>query len=493
MSVSRSALVEAMPCSSSAEDEEPWEAVSGDGVHSEWIARAAEAVAGAGDRPDILSDSMLAKDQLVLVQKYTRICDRLQAYGAKLLTKQRPLVPVRFPIRPLPNTRVAMDEMIGRSFANFCRHVHHTTLSVGQHRLAPMTPNIMAEVVEFVQVMAGAMWSEMRRVIDDETSELEARQRLIRRCGRFAKTSLENHRKRLGSARNHCHAAIEELEAFCANRMLSKRQTASLDFKDATVALAARAKPVRQWVRGVLRRGWGLAFETACARDSVQKRMEARLGDAHHQKLGTFLDALERARRDTSEDRALWDCDAWASEVYLTLAEVAPALRDVLHSERTELDWLLAEDADQPCWCTLGAFVDTPAVASGTVDGALLQAPAHMATFSQGRVRVVANPNFTLRLFHSELPSVRLASILAQLLQQGHLFLHRIGCDYANRIVVCEYCKYERAIMRIEADTLIPFGDAIGVPYRSRIPDLATARQAQKRPLPPPPLGAPNG
>ena len=82
----------------------------------------------------------------------------------------------------------------------------------------------------------------------------------------------------------------------------------------------------------------------------------------------------------------------------------------MLHSERTELDWLLAEDADQPCWCTLGAFVDTPAVASGTVDGALLQAPAHMATFSQGRVRVVANPNFTLRLFHSELPSVRLAS-----------------------------------------------------------------------------------
>ena len=482
--------VEAMPCSSSTEDEDSWEAASGDGVHAEWMARAVEAVASAKDRPDLLSDSMLARDQLMLVQKYTRICGRLQAYGAKLLTKQRPLVPVRFPVRPLPNTRVAMDEMIGRSFTNFCRHVHHTTLSVGQQRLAPMTDAIMAEVVEFVQVMAGAMWSEMRRVIDDESTELEARKRLIRRCRRFATTSLEGHRKRLGSARNQCHAAVEELEVFCANRMLSKRQTASLDLKDATVALAARAKPARQWVRGVLRRGWGLAFERACARDNVRKRVQAKLGDETDAKLATFLDALERARRDQPEDRALWDCDVWASEVYLTLAEVAPVLRDVLQSELTELDWLLAEDVDRPCWCTLNAVVDTPAAAAGSVDGALLQAPAHMATFSQGRVRVVASPNVSLRLFHAELPSVRLASVLSQLLLQGHLFLHRIGCDYANRVVVCEYCKYERAIMRIEADTLVPFGAAIGVPYASHIPDLATARQAQKRPLP---LRAPDG
>jgi len=90
----------------------------------------------------------------------------------------------------------------------------------------------------------------------------------------------------------------------------------------------------------------------------------------------------------------------------------------------------------------------------------------------------------------AELAGVRLARVLAQLLQEGHLFLHRLGCDFANRIATCEYAKYELYIMRIESDTLVPFGELVGVPYQSRIPNLKEARLAQKRPLP---LGAPAG
>jgi len=65
------------------------------------------------------------------------------------------------------------------------------------------------------------------------------------------------------------------------------------------------------------------------------------------------------------------------------------------------------------------------------------------------------------------------------LLREEHLMLDRLGSDYANRVVVCEYCKYERAVLSIEAETLVPLGHLVRVPYASTIPDLATARQAQ--------------
>ena len=86
----------------------------------------------------------------------------------------------------------------------------------------------------------------------------------------------------------------------------------------------------------------------------------------------------------------------------------------------------------------------------------------------------------------AELAGVRLARAVAALLRERHLLLHRFGADYANRIIVCEYVKYERAVLSIEAETLEPLGEALGVPYVSVVPDLATARRAQQQ-LPPPP------
>ena len=74
---------------------------------------------------------------------------------------------------------------------------------------------------------------------------------------------------------------------------------------------------------------------------------------------------------------------------------------------------------------------------------------------------------------------MRLARAFETLLREQHLPLDRLGADYANRIVVCEYVKYERAVLSIETDTLEPLGDALGVPYVSTVPDLATARRAQ--------------
>ena len=109
----------------------------------------------------------------------------------------------------------------------------------------------------------------------------------------------------------------------------------------------------------------------------------------------------------------------------------------------------------------------------------LLQAPGHLGVFAKGRLRLLA-PAVTLNQpKYTELAGVRMARLLAALLQNGHLPLDKLGCDYANRIVVCEYCKYERAVLAIEAETLVPLGELVHVPYESRVPDLATARLAQ--------------
>ena len=470
---------------SSADEEPPWENVPGAPVHLEWFERAfaaAQVAAASFEQPELLSRAHLARDQLGVVQKYTRICERFRDYGAKLLTKQRPLVPVRFPVKPLPNTRVMINERLGRSYANFVRHVHEQTLSIAPQRLAPVTNADMAEVVEFVQTMAGALWSESRRVIDEESSEHEARTRMLRRCARFAKACHEAHCKRLGSMRNHCHAVWTELDEFWRTRALSKRQLAS------ERSTQAQAKVARQWTRGVLRRGWGLAFGIVWSLRGVREALE-RVSDSAAA-VDAFLAGLERARRDDPEDRALWDDDDWAAAFYAHLAHLAPPLRDVAMRERDAIDALLAQDFEHKCWCSLEVVQDAPEVQVASCDSALLQAPGHMATFTRGRVRVAATSEHVFHGRRAELAGVRLARVLAQLLQEGHLFLHRLGCDFANRIATCEYAKYELYIMRIEADTLIPFGELVGIPYKSRIPNLEEARLAQKRPLP---LGAPAG
>lgn len=110
----------------------------------------------------------------------------------------------------------------------------------------------------------------------------------------------------------------------------------------------------------------------------------------------------------------------------------------------------------------------------------LLQAPGHLGVFATGRLRLAAAPQPAgTRSSHAELAGVRMARLLGALLREEHLMLDRLGSDYANRVVVCEYCKYERAVLSIEAETLVPLGHLVRVPYASTIPDLATARQAQ--------------
>lgn len=455
-------------------------------MHSEavpaasWMAEALEAAHAQAQqqRPvdhGVLSRAYFAQEQLQLVQKYQRICARLERYGAALRTKQTPLVPVHFPVTPLPNTRVSMAEGISRALVLFCRRMHEATLAVAPERLAPVAPTAMAKLVGFVQSTAVGMWEETRAVINQETNEAEARARMVERCEQFAAECVREERLRLGPARTECDAFACALRDFLDKRALSDRQLK----RRGHGADAAKAGVVRTWLRGLVRRGHGGALRTLLDRRAreIRERCSCRLTIAA---LRCLDEGFERMRRDTAEDRQVVDDDEWAARLYNALRMMGNELLHHAVAEGDNLRWLEEQAMDAHCWCTTAVVADAPEIAMAADHAPLLQAPGHLAVFAHGRLRLHAPPDPATR--RAELAGVRMARLLVALLREEHLPLDRLGCDYANRIVVCEYCKYERAVMSIEAETLVPFGQLVRVPYRSAIPDLATARKAQRQP-----------
>jgi len=451
----------------------------GMGTEATWLERAlAAAHARVREQPSdhgVLSRAYFAKEQLQLVQKYQRIGARLERHGADLLTKQTPLVPVHFPVTPLPNTRVSIAEGISRAYVLFCRQLHEATLGVAPERLAPIAPMAMAKLVGFVQRVAGALWEATQAVMKGDATNQAASARLVVRFETFSDECVREERARLGGARAECDAFACALRDFLDKRALSERQLK----RRGKGGGAAKAGVVRTWLRGLVRRGHGGALRTLLDRRArnLRERCSCKLTIAG---LRCLDEGFERMRRDTVEDRKLIEDDEWAAQLYDALRMMGNVLLYHAVAEGDDLRWLEEQNVDARCWCSTVVVEDAPEIAM-TNHAPLLQAPGHLAVFAHGRLRLLAPPEDPPTR-HAELAGVRMARLLVALLRNGHLPLDRLGSDYANRIVVCEYCKYERAVLNIEAETLVPFGQLVRVPYRSAIPDLATARSAQRQP-----------
>ena len=449
--------------------------------HASWMAEALAAAHAQAQQQhpvdhSVLSRAYFAQEQLQLVQKYQRICARLQRYGNALRTKATPLVPVHFPVTPLPNTRVSMAEGISRALVLFCRRMHETTLAVAPERLAPVEPAAMAKLVGFVQSMAAGLWEETRAVINEERDEADARGQMVAQCEQFATECVLEERARLGPVRAECDAFACALRDFLDKRALSDRQ---LKRRGGDGADAAKARVVRTWLRGLVRRGHGGALRTLLNRRAreIRERCSCKLTVTA---LRCLDEGFERVRRDTADDRKVVDADDWAAQLYDALRMMGNVLLHHAVAEGDTLRWLEEQNTDARCWCSTVVVEDAPEIAMAADHVPLLQAPGHLAVFARGRLRLLAPADPTTR--RAELAGVRIARLLAALLREEHLPLDRLGSDYANRIVVCEYCKYERAVLSIEAETLVPFGQLVRVPYKSAIPDLATARRAQSQP-----------
>lgn len=444
-------------------------AMTGDeaGVGAEWLEAVMEA--SEGDHGQ-LSRACFARDQLQLVRRYLSICARLEIHGAKLLTKDPPLVPVDFSVPPLPNTRLCISEGIERSFALFCRHLHELTLTTEARRLAPMTPVAMSKLVAFVNEIACLLTDSAREVMDKEVSEATARERVATRCAEFAATCTETECARLRDLLDDCDGLEHALREFLTKRRLSPRQLARFG-DDEAARVAAKARVVRTWAAGVVRRGRGGSLRALLARPAAAARVRAwsvPMGAAVRCVGAEFARRRCGARRDDDENA---NNDA---AVYDAVVLVGQAVADLCATEAAVVRALLSQGAQAPCWSTLSVELDDISLATDRAP--LLQAPGHLAVFSRGRLRVRARGAAPLG---AELADVRLARAFETLLREQHLPLDRLGADYANRIVVCEYVKYERAVLSIETDTLEPLGDDLGIPYVSTVPDLATARRAQ--------------
>ena len=436
-------------------------------VGAEWLEAIMEASQGDNGA---LSRACFARDQLEIVRRYLRICARLEIHGAKLLSKDPPLVPVDFPIPPLPNTRLCIAEGIERSFALFCRHLHELTLTIEPRRLAPMTPVAMSKLVAFVNEIACLLTDAVRDVMDGEMSEATARERVATRCAEFAATCIETECARLHELLDDCDGLERALREFVAKRQLSSRQLARFG-DDEAARVAAKARVVRTWAAGVVRRGRAGALCALLARPAAAAHVRAwsaPMGAAVRCVGAEFARRRCGARRDDDENA---DTDA---AVYEAIVLAGQAVADLCATEAAVVRDVLTQGARAPCWSTLSVEPDDISLATDRAP--LLQAPGHLVVFARGRLRVRARDAAP---FGAELADVRLARAFETLLREQHLPLDRLGADYANRIVVCEYVKYERAVLSIETDTLEPLGDALGISYVSTVPDLATARRAQ--------------
>ena len=441
-------------------------AMTGDEPGADWLAAVTEASQGDNGA---LSRACFARDQLELVRRYLRICKRLEGHGAKLLTKDPPLVPIEFPVPPLPNTRLCIAEGIERSFVLFCRHLHELTLTTEARRLAPMTNATMSSLVAFVNEIAAELSDAVRDVMDHEVSEATARERVAKRCTDFAVACSEAECARLRGLVDDCDGLGNALRDFLAKRRLTTRQLARFgDDDDARVA--AKARLVRTWAAGVVRRGRGEALRALLARPGAAKRVHAWPAPmvAATRCVGAEFARRRCGARDDDEN------GNFHAEVYDAIVLVGGALADLCMVEAAAARALLGKGARESCWSTLSVELDSLAMDHAP----LLQAPGHLAVFARGRLRVRVAADAPLG---TELAGVRLARAFETLLCERHLPLDRLGADYANRIVVCEYVKYERAVLSIEAETLEPLGEELQIPYTSTIPDLATARRAQQQ------------
>ncbi len=427
----------------------------------------------------LLSRVCFAREQVQILQKYQRICTRLERYGAQLLSKKDPLVSVHFPITPLPNTRVSMAEGISRALVRFCRQLHETTLTVAPERLAPISPIAMTKLVAFVQDVATQLWNVTQQAIDGRCNAVEGKARVIAFCDAFASECIREERAAIKEAGTNCDALACAIRDFLDKRRLTPRQIKKSRADGSTGVLQYTV--YRKWLRGLVRRGHGGAIRSLRTRRGFNEAMRA---SALHENdwwialtVQDIEDAFERVSRNPEENQ-LRNCK------YDALCRAGNWLMSHAIAEGDELRWLEEQDEASSCWSSIAIVDDNPEAAM--VDQApLLQAPGHLGVFAKGRLRLLASPKphdnapTSQRPAHTELAGVRMARLLAALLREGHLPLDRLGCDYANRIVVCEYCKYERAVLAIESETLVPLGELLHVPYESTIPDLATAQRAQ--------------
>ena len=315
---------------------------------------------------------------------------------------------------------------------------------------------------DYVNALSADVWLQLTKVVKRELPTADARAELLRLLEAFQVRVIDEHRQRMRDIQVHYEMLIQTLGEFARSYLVtgSKKREAGV-----------RGSAARRWLRNASRRtGVYLAVQELARPHGQQTALFERLS------LDTMVDAFCLGADQLG--------DAAASALYECLEQVHAELASALAVVSRRITWLVDTPSTHACWSGLVVQVDT---CDYQADEEILQAPAHVACFARGRVRVVRDAEAAQAPFSCPLVRVRVARLLAQLLEEKHLRLDYWSSSYARRLILCDFCKYEVAAFNVEQDTLVPFGKSVNVPYTpgafaERIHALrAELRQAELR------------
>ena len=295
-------------------------------------------------------------------------------------------MPLQFPIRLTPKTRECVEDGMFRSFLRFLEDLHASVLA--QHKDG--VDDLSTDTPAFLTKVANALTLESCRILDGQASAAEARNvctTYIDKCRREIVRLESAHLLELDSA---CAVVVDCLRRFdTAASKIGKRIVARM----------------RDFLRAAERRGL-----SAAARKLQAVRRTRTLLEKHTWLYGGDFD------------------DARIERIYELLVATHSELAQGLMWQQRRIAWLASTNSANRCWSGL-------ALATGVVDGELVQAPAHMRSLAgEQRVRIVLDTEEAH--FACLLSAVGVADLVVELLHERHLPLNRISAAYADRIDV---------------------------------------------------------
>ena len=407
-----------------------------------WVEEVAQRVEEADDEEQS-AQLVHVRQQLDLLVQYQATCAKLQAFSKSLRDRGASLVPLRFPLRPTPRNRQSIEEGLTRSFKRFLEDLYVQCLTTNAQRLECLRhANDSPLVTRLTATFALASCRVLDREID-ASQAVESCVSVLEGC----RTGLiRAEREALGEVREACLVVAELMGLFCRRWSARKRSASRAD----TVMVG------RAFLKTAARQGKGMSYavHTLCKRRRMAPVFEG------HAWMTRQYDGL-------TDDEVLDVCNRLVdSHVHIAQA---------VSWEAHRVEWLRVVSVANACWDGVALASSQPAaLADGDVDdaaaqtwatdGAVLHAPAHMATFATlEQLRLVAEPQTAQ--FSCFLSTVRVTNVLLELLHSHRLVLNRISAEYAQRIAAFDFSKYESAGERIVADTLRPFGETVGVSF----------------------------
>ena len=368
---------------------------------------AALASAEAHGTESVRSEATLIRQQLALHASYVRVCQTIEGFSDKMRDSGAHLVPLRFPIRLTPKTRECVEDGMFRSFLRFLEDLHASVLA--QHKDG--VDDLITDTGPFLTKIANALTLESCRVLDGDASPCEARTVCISYIDKCRRAVVRQE-----------SAELLELDSACAVIIDCLRR-----FDMAASKIRKRVKErLREFLRAAERRG----LSEAAGRLQRARQMRALL-ERHSWMHGGEFD------------------DARIERIYELLRQTHTELAQGLMWQQRRIAWLASANAANRCWSGL-------ALATGGVDGEVVQAPAHMRSLAgEQRMRIVRVPHEMPHACY--LSTVGVADLVAELLHERLLPLNRISAAYADRILTFDFCKYESAARNILEETVRPW------------------------------------